>query len=219
VLLVFHTFTAVFFNIGLFPFIMTVAATVFFSPDWPRRLAAAVIPGDLPTTGPVASTRVDRWRRWGIVAGALYCVVQIALPLRHIVYPGNVLWNEEGMRWSWRVMVREKHGSVTYFVRVPGKAGDVQVNPRQYLDARQEREMAGQPDLILQLAHHIAREFAARGLGAVEVRAEALVSLNGRPAQPMIDSSVDLTRVQDGVARKSWVLPAPASPPFRSGAR
>ena len=41
--------------------------------------------------------------------------------------------------------------------------------------------MASQPDLILQLAHHVARrDFEARACGAVEVRVESLVSLNGR---------------------------------------
>ena len=74
--------------------------------------------------------------------------------------------------------------------------------------------MAGQPDLVLQLAHHIAREFRERRGGDVEVRAEALVSLNGRPARPMIDPRVDLAKMDDGVARKGWILPAPSIPPF-----
>ena len=40
--------------------------------------------------------------------------------------------------------------------------------------------MSGQPDLILQLAHHIRDDFERRGQGPVEVRVDALVSLNGR---------------------------------------
>ena len=91
--------------------------------------------------------------------------------------------------------------------------------PRRYLDSRQEREMAAQPDLILQLAHHIAQDFRARGHGDVQVRAEALVSLNGRPAQPMIDPEVNLSRVTDGLARKPWILPEPQEPPVQLRAR
>jgi hypothetical protein len=73
--------------------------------------------------------------------------------------------------------------------------------------------MAGQPDLILQLAHHIARDFAARGHPTVAVHADALVSLNGRPAAPFIDPSVDLARETDGFAPKQWISPTPAGSP------
>jgi vitamin K-dependent gamma-carboxylase len=36
VIVAFHALTRVFFDIGMFPFIMVVAATVFFAPAWPR---------------------------------------------------------------------------------------------------------------------------------------------------------------------------------------
>jgi hypothetical protein len=77
----------------------------------------------------------------------------------------------------------------------------------------QEAEMSSQPDLILQLAHHVRRDFDARGLGPVEVRAHTKVALNGRRAAPLIDPEVDLTRVQDGLASAEWILPAPSEPP------
>lgn len=73
--------------------------------------------------------------------------------------------------------------------------------------------MAGQPDLILQLAHHIGRDFEARGLGPMEVRAEARISLNGRRAALLVDPSADLTRVLDGLTPASWILPHPPEAP------
>jgi vitamin K-dependent gamma-carboxylase len=79
----------------------------------------------------------------------------------------------------------------------------------------QEREMSSQPDLILQMAHWIRDDFAARGEGAVEVRVEAVVSLNGRAAAPIIDPARDLARVEDGLAPADWILPAPSGPPPR----
>jgi vitamin K-dependent gamma-carboxylase len=112
-------------------------------------------------------------------------------------------------------MVREKHGAVTYHVRFRDTGKELQVSPGQYLNRRQEWEMAGQPDLILQLAHHIARDFERQGYGPVEVRAEALVSLNGRPAQLMIDPRRDLVTVADDLTPADWILPGPTSPPIR----
>ncbi|HEX6244777.1 MAG TPA: HTTM domain-containing protein, partial [Polyangiales bacterium] len=90
-----------------------------------------------------------------------------------------------------------------------GDGRELRVSPRRYLTQHQEREMSGQPDLILQLAHHIARELDAHGLGPVQVRADALVALNGRPAQRMIDPDVDLARVQDGLGKADWITPGP----------
>ena len=89
-------------------------------------------------------------------------LVQILVPLRAHLYGGNVLWHEQGMRFSWRVMARAKNGSVTFIVRDPRDGRQWHVSPAKYLTRIQEREMAVQPDLILQLAHHIAREFEAR---------------------------------------------------------
>jgi vitamin K-dependent gamma-carboxylase len=231
VIIAFHAMTHVFFDIGMFPFIMVVAATVFFAPDWPRRwLRGRWLrnPRSAPArfgraraseaTTPPAIGRA-RGRTLGLAALAVYAAVQLLVPLRHYLYPGGVSWNEEGMRWSWKVMLREKHGSVTYYVRTPGSRGELQVPPHKYLDGRQAREMASQPDLILQLAHHIARDFRDRGYSEVEVRAEALVSLNGRPAHPMIDPEVDLARVDDGLSAKPWILPEPHDPPIQLRAR
>jgi hypothetical protein len=133
--------------------------------------------------------------------------IQIALPLRHLVYPGAVLWNEDGMRFAWHVMIREKHGSVQFVARfADGKK--LEVPASNYLTARQEREMGGQPDLILQLARHIGHDLRARGYRDFTLHAETAVSLNGRRPQAMIDPEVDLLQIDD-FGPRTWVLAGP----------
>lgn len=221
-LCVFHLTTHLLFDIGMFPLIMTAAATIFFAPDWPRRALERL---------PIASLRValrrpdpdgrpwsppgPRVQRIVLAVVALWALWQVAVPLRTHLYGGNVLWHEQGMRWSWRVMVREKNGSVEYRVKVAGREGELRVPPRRYLLANQEREMSGQPDLIVQLAHHIAEDFRARGHTGVEVRADAFASLNGRPPARLIDPAVDLAKVEDGLAFADWILPLEEAPPPR----
>ena len=78
---------------------------------------------------------------------------------------------------------------------------------------QQYREMAAQPDMILQLAHRIRDDYDARGVGPVRVYADSLVSLNARPAQRMIDPDADLATITDGTRRATWILPPPAEPP------
>jgi hypothetical protein len=156
-----------------------------------------------------------RSNRWAILAACVYAGVQVLFPLRNVLYGGDVLWHEQGMRWSWKVMVREKNGAVTFLVHLPDEGRTLHINPRRYLSAVQVREMSSQPDLILQLAHHIRDEYRQRGHRDVEVRVDAVASLNGRRSARLIDESADLATVRDGLHRAHWILPAPeASPPL-----
>jgi vitamin K-dependent gamma-carboxylase len=210
VVLAFHFLTGTFFNIGLFPVIMVTSALVFFPPEWPRHLLRR----PLPVLPPAPVRPALSWAgKAGFALLGAFCLFQAVFPLRHFLYPGSVLWNEEGMRWSWKVMLREKSGSITYHVRSKATGREWQVTPSRYLTWRQAQEMSGQPDLILQLAHHVAREFEQQGHGPVEVRAEAWVSLNGRKPALLIDRTVDLTQVEDGLLPAQWILPEPAEPP------
>jgi vitamin K-dependent gamma-carboxylase len=207
---VFHALTLVFFDIGMFPFIMILGSTVFFTSDWPRRfflrdkgLRHEFQAPAKSLTRPVA------------VMLCLYCVVQLLIPLRHHLSEHDVLWGEQGMRYSWRVMVREKNGSITYHVRSKRNGRTWLVSPHDYLTWRQVSEMSGQPDLILQLARHIGDDFFERGLGVAEVRAEAWVSLNGRKPALLIDPQLDLLTVQGHAIASSSILPAPDELPIQ----
>lgn len=207
VVLVFHAMTLVLFDIGVFPFLMSTAATVFFDPAWATRFRRG-----LPS---VAFQGPHQVRIPLLAVAGGWALFQLLFPLRHLAIPGDVLWNEGGMRWSWKVMVREKQGSVTFHVKDPATGQQWQVSPNRYLLPRQESEMGGQPDLILQLAHYVARDFAEHGRPGVEVRAEAKVSLNGRPPANLIDPTVDLAKVEDSwAAPLSWVLAEPSGPPL-----
>jgi hypothetical protein len=212
-LIVFHGLTGYLFNIGMFPLIMTSAALIFFSPSWPRRVLAvfgrhSASSEEASTPDPTEYAPPPPVVRPLIAA---YVVVQLALPLRHLAYRGEMLWAEDGMRFAWHVMIREKHGSVMYEARfASGKK--LEVPPSDYVTARQERGLAGQPDMILQLAHEIGGDLHAKGYRDFTLHAITLVSLNGRPPATMIDPDVDLLGVRDMGAR-TWVLPAPSGPP------
>jgi vitamin K-dependent gamma-carboxylase len=219
----FHAATLALFPIGMFPVIMVTAALVFFDPAWPRRMGQrlrALVRRKAGTASPVAlpepvAARPGWKARVMLGAAVAYGIFQVGFPLRTHLYGGNVLWHEQGMRFSWRVMAREKNGSVLFIVRNLETGREWHVPPRQYLTALQEREMSVQPDLILQLAHRIARDFEAQGKGPVAVFADARVSLNGRPAEVFVDPEVDLAQEEDGIGPKRWILSAPEAPPVR----
>ncbi|NUO54874.1 MAG: HTTM domain-containing protein [Polyangiaceae bacterium] len=207
-LLGFHVMTARLFQLGMFPYLMPSFATVFFDPSWPRRLVATVRRRSVEL--PVLEARSSA--RWPLVLAAAHAVVQILMPLRHFLYPGNVLWTEEGIRYSWKVMLVEKNGSVDLWAQDRHTGERFLVSPRDYLVAEQTRMMSTQPDMILELAHMVRDDFRARGRD-VAVFVHADVSLNGRPSAPFVDPKVDLGAEEEGLGPKRWILPMPQDPP------
>lgn len=138
----------------------------------------------------------------------IFFLIQLALPLRYLLYPGHVLWTEEGYRFAWRVMLVEKAGQATFTIRDPATGRSGEVINSDYLTKFQEKQMAIQPDLILQFAHFLADEYRKEyGIADPQVTVDCHVSLNGRSSRPFIDPNVNLVAVEDGLRHKPWILP------------
>ncbi len=199
VVLLFHTFTAILFpGIGMFPFIMMSITPVFLPVEWHaafwnrfgwKRDAQAV-----PFTMPA----------WMPAFLVVWFVMQFALPWRHLLYGGSLFYNEEGYRFSWRVMLMEKAGTVFFTLYDPATGQRHAVDNRMYLTTLQEKQMSTQPDLILQFAHYL-KEMNAAWLPDAAVHAEAYVTVNGRSSRLFIDPTVDLAKERDGFEEKRWV--------------
>ena len=217
VLVSFHLATALLFPaLGMFPWIMMGFTLVFFAPDWPLKLIDRARKwARLPRASFKRPERPELiephdWRTViAIAAAAAFLLVQVAVPLRHFAYPGNVRWTEEGYLFAWRMMLTEKTGQVVYRVTSTSDAGAKLVYPDEYLTPAQLERMSHQPDLILATAHLIRNDFAKQGYEQVQVRADAYVSYNGRPAARLIDPTVDLATIQPGIGPKYWVMPEP----------
>jgi vitamin K-dependent gamma-carboxylase len=199
----FHVATGVLFNIGLFPWLMIGATTLYFEPDWPVRLWTR-LRGTPRPLGPAAV------RAPGVpmlAAVALYAAFQLLMPWRHLLYGGNVLWHEQGFRWSWRVMLVEKAGDVSFRVVEPSTGKRWVVEPDSMYSVLQVKSMATQPDMILEAAHQVARDMADKGHPDVQVFADAFVAFNGRPMRRLIDPQVNLAAEVDSLRPKRWILP------------
>ena len=170
VVVAFHVTTWALFPIGVFPWLMIGASTVFFEPDWPRRArtrlaaASARLPG---SRGGGRTIAVPRPRspsspvrtRLAWVAAAAWVAMQLALPLRHLAYPGDHRWTGQGYRFAWNVLLTEKAGSVAFVVREPASGRTWVADPTELYTPTQLRAMATEPDLI----HQAALAIAARG--------------------------------------------------------
>jgi hypothetical protein len=144
-----------------------------------------------------------------VVAGLLaaYLAVQLLLPFRHFLYPGNVSWTEEGHNFAWHMKLRTKEGEAVFTVTHPASGQTWTIKPEDYLKSHQLMKMITKPDLILLFARYLAEEKRREGYENVEVRAHVMVSLNGRQPQLLVDPNVDLTKEEVSLLPARWIVP------------
>lgn len=210
----FHLTNAyVFSGVGIFPYLMIAATLIFFSPSWPRQFLATVQRRTFHLEEEVASMPEfsPSYRFSTTLFVTVYLAFQLLIPFRHHLYPGNASWTEEGQRFSWRMMIRDKDSRVTFYVTDPNSHRTREFPPKtilKFLNLGQYGRMAIRPDMILEFSHHLAERFKEEGYPDVEVRARMLNSLNGRPFQLLIDPDVDLAKVKARLwPPATWILP------------
>jgi len=204
VLLLFHLMNSQLFHIGVFPWLMMAATTVFFDPQWPRRLMW--IPGTVRSSQETAS-RSRALSPAALCLLAMYCSVQIALPLKHFFIPGNASWTECGHQFAWRMMLRQKQVGIRFYGRdkETGREGVIDIRP--FLTGRQATAISRSPDLMVQFAHWLSDELKKMGQGDAEIRATCLTSLNGRRPQLFFDPQIDLADEPRRLGLYPWVNP------------
>ncbi len=216
---VFNLINALIFEIGIFPWLMLGALLLFFPPDLVRRFARAFMssgeefpktqPSPASVTIPDGDSCPSLSSRQKLVAGLLaaYLAVQLILPFRHFLYPGNVSWTEEGHNFAWHMKLRTKGGEAVFTVTHPQSGQTWTIKPEDHLEPHQVTKMITKPDLVLLFAHYLAEQKRREGFENVEVRARAMVSLNGRQRQLLIDPNVDLTKEQVSLLPARWIVP------------
>jgi vitamin K-dependent gamma-carboxylase len=214
----FHLSNAYLFNIGIFPWFMLGATTLFWDPSWARRApqigpyvdalveyAPDGAPSQPPAVTPAEQRRV-------IAALGAFALVMILVPLRQYLYPGDVAWTEEGHMFSWRMKLRDKRGRMSLRITDPTTGKTWVVQPLNDLSDRQVVKIVGRPDLLIQYIRGLDERYRASLGHDVEIRADVFVSLNYRPEQRFIDPTVDLTEVDQSLLPYRWILPFEETP-------
>jgi vitamin K-dependent gamma-carboxylase len=204
----FHLMNAWVYRIGIFPWFMICATTLFFEPSWPRKVKLLFAPfreGDRPDVRPTAGSPLQQ--RIIVTLIGVYLAAQLLIPFRHLLYPGTVHWTEEGHRWSWHMKLRSKDCRGAFFVEDPVSGATAVVKPERFLAEHQTGKVLARPDMILQFAHFLRDKWQASGFEQVEVRAKIRCSLNGRPYQVYVDPDVDLAAEQRTLGHVPWIVP------------
>lgn len=197
--LVFHLTNYQLFNIGVFPWFSLAATALFLPPHWFRfnvRPAITAVPHSITA------------RNWVLMGGfTAFFVVQIALPLRHFLYPGYVSWTEEGHNVAWRMKLRGKSSDALFFASDPSTGSTWMIQLEDYLTSRQISKMENRPAMLLRFAHYIRDELRIQGYDQIEIRAWVMASLNSRARQLLIDPTVNLAQQPYNISSSRWILP------------
>ena len=209
----FHVFTLVLFPIGMFPHIMIFSAMIFFSSKFHenaiQKLKSAIIKLNRSlenyTSQSIEYYKIKNEKYIKIVL-VLFFLVQLTLPFRYNLYPGELFWHEQGYRFSWRVMLIEKIGYTNFKIKDPKKGTSFIVDSSRHLTSFQLKQMSFQPDFILEFAHYLGDIYSSDET-KVEVYAESYVALNGRASKRFIDPEINLYKEKESFKNKDWILP------------
>jgi hypothetical protein len=217
----FHVITGMMFPIGVFPIVMIGATTIFFSEEFHKKaidvlrvLLGKIFRKPLQPKSLTPSRYTTHIQPVLLSVLLIHFTLQVLIPFRFLLYPQNswwnpceFFWNEQGYRFSWRVMLVEKAGTAIFYVKDTQTGREGVVDNREFLNPTQEKQMSFQPDMILEFAHFLKKHYEAKGVHNPEVRAEVYATMNGRLGKLLIDPHVNLAEINEGFRNKDWVLP------------
>lgn len=204
---IFHLSNVLIFGLATFPWFSIMMTSLFFNPSWPRKIP--VFKNYLPPLYLKYHPEEYFVTKRKLITYSLfvYAFVQVFVPLRHWLYPGNVNWSEEGHYFSWRMMLRGKTGSITYLVTISENDSTFSESPLDHITFDQYNDLVGKPELIIQYAHFLADKYQHLSEQPIRVTATTNVGLNGRPDQAIVDPQINLAAEKRSLKHYEWIEP------------
>ena len=224
-LIFFHIPNHFLWSIDTFPWFMLVSTSLFFEPDWPEKLVSSVSMlmqrkpkdslevsggGVKPTLLPLKLIGPGSFKKKLILAVlGLYLCFQLLFPLRHLLYPGNPEWTGEGHLFAWRMMMLDHNEKVRVRIKIPNTGEEFNLSIMDYINQRQYYKGMSMPKQFLRFVHFIRDELQEQGgVQNPEIRLDFYRSLNGRPFQAVVDSTLNLAQVPySGLRHADWIIP------------
>ncbi len=142
--LIFHFTNSLIFNIEVFPWFAIVATSLFFAPNFPRRIGLwnhDPEPELSDQNVPQQWGQLRSRQKMGCALMAIYFVIQIIMPLRHYAYPGDVNWNAEGDLWAWRMLLVDTKHKTTFTVVNKQTGAECRLDALDFIDEDQWRRL------------------------------------------------------------------------------
>ncbi len=203
--LIFHLATALFFNIGMFPYVMIIITTIFFK-EKTHKAILTKLKSILNYNSFKIHSEVLILKKPLIILFVIYFLIQIITPFRYLLYDGKLFWTEQGYRFSWRVMLMEKAGTAFFYIKDCRTNKQIEVDNKKHLTYMQEKQMATQPDMMIDYAKFLKQEYIKKGFLNPKVTAQSFVTLNGKGSKEFINDTLDLSlQTNSFLKNKNWI--------------
>lgn len=207
----FHVTNAWLFHIGIFPWFLIGATTIYFSAGWPRvgpqRVRFLWLRSKAADDAPTTPAPVTPLRPVPALALIVFVTLQCVVPFHHYLYPGLSVWTYEGEYFVWHMRLAEKISGIRFYIDDPATGGRIEHDPNSVLPRWQADALSVNPEMIRQYAHWLAGRAATEQCPRPEVRVHVLNSLNGREPQRLIDPDVDLASLPFSLRPAEWIVP------------
>ena len=202
--ILFHLFNSFTFHIGIFPYLSIAFLLLFIDPATLRKV---FLRNNITTLKAYENLKPVN-HKIKLIFFYSYLLVQLLMPMRYLMYPGNVFWTEEGYRMSWKMMLRTKSGTVYFRVKDPVTKQEWKEEPGKIFQLPHMMWLSGSPDIIWQYAQRLKRSYQAKGIANPEVYAIGKVSMNRKPAQALVDSTINLAAEKwQPFTHSAWIVP------------
>jgi hypothetical protein len=196
----FHIINDKLWNIGVFPEMMMGMTLLFFDPALPARAFSWL--------GGIAKGNRKSWKATAKPAGVglpipksknlvmaaliLFFTWQFLFPLRVHFYPWPAEWHTNSQHFSWRMMLTDRETAIKLRVAEYGQTlGYIRIE--EYVTQRQYYKFVKDPPEIVRFANSYADEMRDQGfMTQPEIYATYWRSINGRPYQLVMDSTLNL---------------------------
>lgn len=197
----FHLYNSFILHIGIFPYLALGFSVFFFE-------GAQIRKWFYPKGEEISTSKkeISPSSNWILLFLSIWFVIQLILPARHHFIEGDVLWTEEGHRLSWRMMLRSKSGSNSFFIVDKKTNKRTRIKLKDYLTSKQRRSMSGKPDMLWQFAQHLKQEYQKDGK-EIEVYVNNWTRVNKSKRRQLISPKTDLAATEWNYwGHNDWIL-------------
>ncbi|NJM79755.1 MAG: HTTM domain-containing protein [Flavobacterium sp.] len=195
----FHLFNAIVLQIGIFPFFALSFALFFYEPE---QIGKLFLRRKIVIQKTKEATVTNKKLVYYFLIPFLF--VQLLLPIRHHFIEGDVLWTEEGHRLSWRMMLRERTGSIMFNVIDNSNGQSIIYDYKKNLSSKQAHQLPTKPDFIWQYCQKIKAEYKDKD---ISIFIACKNSINRKPYQTLIDPNYDMAKAEwNHLLHNEWIL-------------
>lgn len=201
----FHTINAATLNIGVFPYLMAGCTIVFYRNDivdyW--KLLYVHYKQNKTIYIPINAVQCPYTSK-GVFSNKIfysilfYCMLQLFIPFRHKLIPGNVGWTGEGNNFAWRMKMGLKAPS-RFDLYVHNKYSGKEYKPTIKINPHQYSSLWICPNRIKQIAEYVANKTSKQfsvSKDSLTVTCKTDLIFNNHPPTPIFDTTVNFLEIK-----------------------